>query len=197
MSKTQTHRARAWALLAGLTLLFLAVDRVTKAIVVRDLALGQEWAPIPALAKIFSITHIQNTGVSFGQLSGLGWLFMVVNVAVMVAVLVYYPRLPAGQWSLHVACALILAGDLGNVIDRLSTLVHFALAKGSLGAALPMAYVTDFIYFHFWPVFNVADLCVVSGVIIVAWVLWRSQPDKATAGSPLATPDERRPAPDA
>ena len=46
------------------------------------ITVGEAWAPIPALSKIFTITHVQNTGVAFGRLPGLGWLFMVVNLAV-------------------------------------------------------------------------------------------------------------------
>ena len=41
--------------------------------------------------------------------------------------------------------------------------------------ALPLAYVTDFVDFKIWPVWNIADLCVVSGVAILAWTLWREE----------------------
>jgi signal peptidase II len=92
-----------------------------------------------------------------------------------VGILVYYPRLLAKEWTLRLAAALILAGDLGNVIDRLRTATIAAQATGSLWTALPRAYVTDFLDFKIWPVFNVADLCVVTGVSILAWTLWRAE----------------------
>jgi signal peptidase II len=77
------------------------------------------------------------------------------------------------MWPLRVASALILAGDLGNLIDRLRTAVLISEHTGTFWQALPRAYVTDFIDFKIWPVFNVADTCVVAGVVIVAWMLWR------------------------
>lgn len=186
MENSQTHRLRNWAALAGLALFLLALDQATKWLVVRNLAVDEAWAPIPALAKIFTITHVQNTGVAFGQLHGLGWLFMAVNVVVFVAVLVYYPRIPAGAWSLRLASGLLIAGDLGNVIDKVRTAVHFVQLTGSLAAALPRVYVTDFMDFKVWPVFNVADMCVVGGVLIVAWALWRMEKTR-----PVAEPAKR------
>jgi len=161
--------------MVGMALFCLALDRWTKSLVVQNLAVGEAWAPIPALAKIFTITHVQNTGVAFGQLAGLGWLFMVVNLAVFVGILVYSPRIAAGAWPLRLAIALILAGDLGNVIDRLRTAGRFAAEAGTIWKALPQAYVTDFFDFKVWPVFNIADLCLVTGVIIMAWLIWQAE----------------------
>ena len=159
----------------GLTLALLALDQVTKWLVRQNLAVNEAWAPIPALAKFFTITHVQNTGVAFGTLPGLGWIFMLVNLVVFVAILFYYPQIPAGEWQLRVAAALILAGDLGNVISRLRTAALHSQITGSIWSALPMASVTDFIDIKIWPVWNVADMCVVAGVSIVAWTLWREE----------------------
>jgi signal peptidase II len=153
----------------------LALDQGTKWLVRQNLAVGEAWAPIPALSRIFTITHVRNTGVAFGQLAGIGWLFMLVNLAVLVGVLVYYPRIPSGHWLLRLAAALILAGALGNPIDRLRTAILFAHQAGGIWNALPKAYVTDFVDFKIWPVWNVADMCVVGGVAILAWVLWQTE----------------------
>ncbi len=173
--RSKATRLLDWAVLIGLASLLVYLDQMTKALVRQNLAVGQMWAPIPALSKVFTITHVQNTGVAFGQMTGLGWLFLAVNLAVLIGVVVYYPRIPAGQWSLRLAAALILAGDLGNVIDRLRTMIHFVRETGSLWQALPRAYVTDFLDFKIWPVFNTADTCVVAGVIILAYTLWRAE----------------------
>lgn len=173
--RSKATRLLDWAVLIGLASLLVYLDQMTKALVRQNLAVGQMWAPIPALSRVFTITHVQNTGVAFGQMTGLGWLFLAVNVAVAIGVVVYYPRIPAGQWSLRLAAALILAGDLGNVIDRLRTMFHLVRETGSLWQALPRAYVTDFLDFKIWPVFNMADMCVVAGVIILAYTLWRAE----------------------
>ena len=171
----RSSRLRDWAVLVGIVLFALALDQGTKWLVRENLAVGEAWAPIPALSKVFTFTHVQNTGVAFGQMPGLGWVFMIVNLVVLVGILVYYPRIPAGQWPLRVAAALILAGDLGNVIDRLRTASLFSEVTGSIWRALPMAYVTDFVDFKIWPVWNIADMCVVTGVAILAWVLWQQE----------------------
>lgn len=166
--------------------LLLALDQISKVLVRQNLAVGEAWAPIPALSKIFTVTHVQNTGVAFGQMPGLGWLFMLVNVAVLIGILVYYPRLPAGHGLVRLAFSFILVGDLGNVIDRLRT-AFLAIGPGvSLWNALPRASVTDFMDFKIWPVWNVADLCVVTGVSILAWTMWQAErqaaPQERAAG---------------
>lgn len=159
--------------------LIVVLDQATKWLVRQNLAVNEAWAPIPALAKIFTITHVQNTGVAFGQLPGGGWVFMAVNLAVLIGVLVYYPRIAPGQWPLHLAAILILAGDLGNVIDRIRTMLSIARDTGSLWTALPRASVTDFMDFKIWPVWNVADLCLVSGIVIVAWLMLKQERERA------------------
>jgi signal peptidase II len=184
--RSNRSRLREWAALVGLTLFFLGFDQGTKWLVRQNLAVGEMWAPVPALAKIFTVTHVQNTGVSFGQLPGFGWLFMLVNLGVLIGILVYFPRIPAGQWQLRMASALIMAGALGNVIDRLWTAALIAQSTGSIWTALPLASVTDFVDFKIWPVWNVADLCVVTGVSILAWTLWRSERVEEVVNEPVA-----------
>ena len=55
----------------GLTVFLLALDQGSKLLVTRNLAVGEMWAPIPALSKFFTITHVRNTGVALGN--SLGW----------------------------------------------------------------------------------------------------------------------------
>jgi signal peptidase II len=173
--RSNRNRLKEWAILIGPAALLVTLDQVSKWLVRQNLAVGEMWAPIPALSKIFTFTHVQNTGVSFGQLPGLGWLFMLVNLAVVVGILIYYPRIPAGQWKLRLALALLLVGALGNWIDRLRTAFLIAGQTGSFWTALPQASVTDFMDFKIWPVWNLADLCTVTGVIILAWSLWQAE----------------------
>ncbi len=175
VEKLRANRFHHWALLIGPALLFLAVDQGSKWLVRQNLAVGESWAPIPALSGLFTFTHVQNTGVAFGRFPGLGWVFMLVNLAVLAGILLYSPRIPVGSWPLRLAAALILAGDLGNIIDRLWTTCLVARSTGNLWTALPHAYVTDFFDIKIWPVWNVADMCVVSGAAILAWTLWRAE----------------------
>ncbi len=79
-----------------------------------------------------------------------------------------------------------LPTTLGNIIDRLRVTLLVAQETGNVWTALPHAYVTDFIDFKIWPVWNVADMCVVSGVAILGWWLWRSERE-AMASDTVAT----------
>ncbi len=161
--------------------LLLVIDQATKFLVRQNLAVNESWAPIPALARFFTITHVQNTGVAFGSMPGLGWLFMLVNLTVLVGIVLYYPRVPANQWLTKVSMVLIAAGALGNVIDRVRTAVLLSATTGSLWQALPRVYVTDFVDVKIWPVWNVADMCVVAGVSILAWILWQAEKKESQA----------------
>jgi signal peptidase II len=196
-------RLRDWAALFVPAAILLTLDQISKVLVRQNLAVGEAWAPIPALSKIFTVTHVQNTGVAFGQMPGLGWLFMLVNLTVLIGILVYYPRLPAGHGLVRLAFAFILAGDLGNVIDRLRTAFLVTGPGVSLWNALPRASVTDFMDFKVWPVWNVADLCLVTGISIVAWTMWQAERQAVAqervaegpdADAPAGSPPNKKPA---
>jgi signal peptidase II len=112
-----------------------------------------------------------------------------VNAVVLVGVIAYYPQIPAPAWSLRLASGLILAGDLGNVIDRLRSAARLAHEASSFWKALPGASVTDMFDFKVWPVFNVADMSLVAGIIIVGWVMWRIESRSRPASEPVVTED--------
>ncbi len=107
-------------------------------------------APLPGIPGIVQLTRVHNFGAAWSSFSGMRWLLIAVTVALM-AVLVYLwakkiVRHPLGKLSL----ALILAGGIGNLIDRVLN-----------------GYVVDTfdLVFMNYPVFNVADICVVAGAI--------------------------------
>ncbi|MFP5521375.1 signal peptidase II [Peptococcus simiae] len=137
-----------WAAVLSL----IGLDQVTKWVVRQELALGES---IPVIPSVMSFTYIENPGAAFGILAGNRGLFIVITL-VLLAVLVWY-RSQARQRSIWLdsATALIIAGALGNLIDR--------LVKGR---------VTDFFDFHVFPIFNVADIAVTCGVgLMVVYIL--------------------------
>lgn len=154
-------------ILPAVALLVLVADQISKYLVLSNLAPGQSWNPIESLIPWASITHVTNTGVAFGMFQDRGWLFAVINVIVIVAIIFYYRQLPAGQWWLKVSLGLQLGGALGNLLNRLL-----------------LGYVIDFIDFKIWPVFNVADSAIVTGVAILAYYLLRDR-DKKENGEHL------------
>ncbi len=120
------------------------IDQMTKSLVVSRLLLHES---IPLLPGIFSITRIHNSGIAFGLFPGLPDLFMVVTLMSMFIVLYFYLTVKPRGILLTLGCALILGGAAGNLIDRFR-----------------LGYVVDFLYFTFWPAFNVADSSVSIGV---------------------------------
>jgi signal peptidase II len=93
-----------------------------------------------------------------------------VALVVVAGIFLYERQLPpAAVWP-RLALGLVAGGAIGNVIDRFR-----------------QGYVTDFLDFKFWPVFNVADSCIVVGVLVLAAYLWR-QDMAASRGEPRPGP---------
>lgn len=139
-------------LLAGV---LLALDQATKIWVRANVPLGGVYVPIPAIADYFDILHTLNTGAAFGMFQGGNVIFAVVAVIVTIAIVLYNRELEYDQGWLRFALGLQMAGALGNLIDRLH-----------------QPGVTDWAHFH-WrniydaPIFNIADLSIVTGVIVL------------------------------
>ena len=152
---TQAPRSqRLWVFaVAGLIVL---LDQVSKRFIEQWLLLGDSWAPIEELSHLFQITYTTNSGAAFGLFQNGGTLFAIIAIAVSVFIVFYNRSLPTGNMLLRTALGLQLGGALGNLIDRLS-----------------QGRVTDFLDFGPWPIFNVADMAVVTGVILMAFVLLR------------------------
>ncbi|MGH2538757.1 MAG: signal peptidase II [Candidatus Promineifilaceae bacterium] len=146
------------ALLFVVMLLVVGFDHLTKRLIELRLPMYASWEPIPALAPVIKITHATNTGAAFGLFPSGSSIFMLVAAVVAVAIVIYNFRLPAGNSLFRVALGLQLGGALGNLTDRVR-----------------QGFVTDFIDFGPWPVFNLADTSIVAGVILLGILLLREQ----------------------
>ena len=122
------------------------VDRVTKNLVASQIEYGSEVAIVDHLV---GITNLRNSGAAFGFAPAGAGLFLIASVLVAIGLAVYVLRNPGDQWSFG-ALGLIMGGTVGNGFDRI---VH--------------GTVTDFINFHFWPVFNLADSAITVGVVLL------------------------------
>jgi signal peptidase II len=147
------ERAR-WGLFLGIAALVLTADQATKALVLRNLSVGEMWNPIPFLRPLVTVTHVTNTGAAFGLFRDYGLFFAIVAVIVVVGIIAFYRYLPPRQNLLTLSLGLQLGGAFGNLLDRMR-----------LGS------VVDFIDFKIWPVFNVADMAIVAGVCMLAFIL--------------------------
>ncbi|HET7577845.1 MAG TPA: signal peptidase II [Bacillales bacterium] len=127
----------------------IVLDQVTKWLVATQMGIGQS---LPIWKGVLSITSSRNQGAAFGILQGKMWLFYIITVIVVVGVIFYLQKYGRRQPLLGVALSLVLAGAIGNFIDR--------IFRGE---------VVDFIYFRIinFPVFNVADSALTIGVILI------------------------------
>ncbi len=146
-----------------LSIVLIVIDQATKVLIRESLALG---GTAPFLPHVLELTYVQNTGAAFSFLAGaeLTWLLAIISLlATVVIALALWRDLFPGLWG-RLALSLLLAGAAGNLIDRAI-----------------LGYVTDMFktVFMDFPVFNVADICVVcGGALMVFYVLFFYDRDK-------------------
>ena len=128
----------------------IVVDQITKAIVRQNLALGEAWAPIPAIGDFFRFLYWQNRGAAFGTLQNAGPILTVVRIAIAIFIIVFYQKAEIRDTLMKVALSLMLGGAVGNLVDQFT-----------------LGFVTDFIAVGRFPIFNIADSAVTIGVSLM------------------------------
>ncbi|HKR10451.1 MAG TPA: signal peptidase II [Pyrinomonadaceae bacterium] len=167
-NKVRTRFAwRAGYLLAAFAV-YLA-DQASKTWAVKELRFGDARVVIRGFLQF---AYTENPGIAFGQLQEGGaaarWFFVALAGAASIAVFYYFMRTPRNDDRVLGACALLLAGILGNLTDRAR-----------------LGYVVDFIVMHagdyHWPTFNIADasICIGAGLLMID--LFRGNKKPATA----------------
>jgi signal peptidase II len=155
----------------------LALDQVTKALVVADLRPGQV---VRLLGPVLQLTLLRNPGAAFSFATGATWVFTVIAVVVIAVVLRTARRLGSLGWA--VAFGLLLAGASGNLVDRLLRAPGFG-----------RGHVVDFLVLPHWPVFNVADMCInVAAALIVIQALRGVSVSGSRARHPGGAPEPAR-----
>lgn len=139
-------KVRAWRFAGALCGLVVVLDQAAKALVERHLVPGQE---VEVLGP-FELTLSHNNGVAFGLASGGGTRLVLLTVLALVVIGFLFWRDPTrpGMW---VAVGLLAGGALGNFADRVR-----------------VDAVTDYVQIGSWPAFNLADVAVTAGVVVLA-----------------------------
>ena len=137
--------------------LLIGLDQWVKAAVVAHIPLGQVKDFVPG---VVSLTYLQNTGAAFSMLENQQWFFALITVLVMGGAIWYLYKNINGKWSLLASLSLIIAGGIGNFIDRVSQ-----------GFVVDM-FQLDFVNFA---VFNVADSYLTVGVALLMLVMMREE----------------------
>jgi signal peptidase II len=162
----------------GLVAAGVALDQITKMLVLWRFELGER---IPVIPSFFYLAYVLNPGAAFGlgrSLGRAGPFFFVILNSVVIGLIVRIrakAHVPAMRRVFDLGMGLVLAGALGNVIDRLH----------------PPHQVIDFMDFWLgtpgpktwhYPTFNVADIYIVVGVALYIWWAWRAEREVAGDG---------------
>ncbi len=152
-------RRASVAVLGAVALAVYALDQVSKVVAVRELT-GRD--PVELVPGVLSLRLVYNPGAAFGIAGGATALFSVVAAVVVVVVVRLASRLRSRTWAL--ALGLLLGGATGNLTDRLVR--DPAPLRGR---------VVDFLELPNWPVFNVADMAIVSAAALMVLLSLRGR----------------------
>jgi signal peptidase II len=143
--------ARAWALAGALAALVLVADQAAKAAIEAHLVVGEQ---IDVLGPL-GLTLAHNRGVAFGLAGGAGVPLILVTLIALGVVGYIFARDPArpGMW---VAAGLLAGGAIGNLADRVRA-----------------GEVTDYVDVLSWPPFNLADMAITAGVLVLVYIYLR------------------------
>lgn len=142
-----------------LAVFVLGLDQWSKYLVRASMQMGES---IPIIDSIFHLTYIENEGVAFGLFSGHTNIFVLVSILVLIGLLIFVWKESSQSLLLHYGAALVVSGALGNIIDRAMK-----------------ASVTDMFDFRIWPIFNIADIAVCVGFVLLVLYLFFSSEDKS------------------
>jgi len=136
-------------------------------------------SPTVLIPGVLHLRLTANTGAIFGMGKGSRWVFVAVSIIAVGFIGRLFWRSPAKAVTLQVALALILAGALGNLYDR----IQFAAVRDMLhlfpGTNLPFGLTWPGNARGLYPwIFNLADVALLFGVLTVVWVTWKHAPPK-------------------
>ena len=152
---------RSLALLLAVASVCVALDQWAKHWASAHLAYAE---PVRLLGDFVQLTYTRNSGIAFGLFAGRAFPFYIFSIVAAVAVFALFFRHAYLSLPRQLSLAFILGGAIGNLVDRVAT-----------------GEVVDFILLswgrHTFPVFNIADMCVTTGVLLFALV-WTREPDE-------------------
>lgn len=140
---------------AVLTIIFIVIDQISKALFDHFLALDES---IRIFDKFLYFTKAYNNGVAFSMLPGRRWLIILISIAILAFLILYMQKFKESRRN-TLAFALVYGGLIGNLLDRI---IH--------------GYVIDFIDFFIfnynYPIFNLADSFVFIGICLLMWSIY-------------------------
>jgi signal peptidase II len=165
------------ALLPAVAMVVLLADQASKLWIQQHFA-ACDATSLPIVPGWVAFAYTCNKGAAFGLLANETLLFVLIALVIIGVIVAYVRFLPANRLWLRLSLGLQLGGALGNLLDRLR-----------------QGYVVDFIAVKAWPVFNIADACVVVGVLILAYHLLLVQGQTPMSNQHSAVRHQHRPDP--
>jgi signal peptidase II len=147
-----------WLRALAVMVVVVVLDQATKAAVRSGIAQGESDGVFPGV----ELVHVRNEGVAFSRFSGGGTIVTIIVAAALVALVAYFAT-HLNKPLVWLPTGMLLGGALGNIIDRVR-----------YGA------VTDFIKLPAWPAFNVADVSITLGVLVLLYVTERPRHEAAS-----------------
>jgi signal peptidase II len=189
-SRLSSWRAFRDPLLIGILITALVIDQITKQLVLNNLGIGASW-PVDGF---FRFTFVRNDGTAFGLFQDNGTLLTFVSIGAVALIVYFYREAVMVSWFTRTALGLQLGGALGNLVDRFR---H--------------GYVVDFLDVGPWPIFNIADSAIITGIValVAYFTLFGERGDKTepavstsddvlvpssspTTENPISTPETPR-----
>ena len=132
----------------SIALFIAALYQVLIYLVNKHMVLGHS---LPLLGNFIKLTFVRYTGAAFSLFVGFSPYLTIIGLLIAAAVIYWHYRIPADDHFAQAALAFVLGGSLGNLLDRLLR-----------------SYVIDYIDLSIWPVFNLADILINVGVMLLA-----------------------------
>lgn len=133
----------------------VALDQWSKYLTILNL---KNKPDISLINSVLELTYVENRGAAFGLLENKVWLFIILTIIVLLSMIIMYLKLPKTNrfTPLRISLTILFAGAVGNFIDRVKT-----------------GFVVDMFHFYWFefPVFNVADICVVISCILLIFLM--------------------------
>lgn len=145
---------KEWLIFLGVAGIGLFLDQLTK-FFAKNLASSIE------ITSFFSLAYRINTGAIWGIMQGYNQLFGLISILAVTGIIYFFNKEKLTLWP-QAFLALILAGAMGNLVDRVM-----------------FGHVIDFIEFSFWPTFNLADSFITVGILsMILYLIWTKKEEK-------------------
>ncbi len=149
-----------------ISIVIVALDQLVKHLIRTGMTYRQS---IPVIKNVLHLSYVKNTGMSFGLFPGVNIVFLVIATIIVLSIVIFERRGKLKTPAERFFFGMILGGAAGNLIDRYL-----------------FGFITDFIDFRIFPVFNIADSCICVGAFFLFIIYFKKKPE-SSGGEDIST----------